>query len=510
MNQNYANSNVGDNNEAPAVPVIAPTCRDVLNGRGQGVQRHPGNEKYRKLVFVNKGLYAKCPKTDKIKISRGIVAAVRELGGRFLEMDERTQVYYDIGDKKATEKTSQALREGLSKIRKQMFQAEETSGNSTNIAGYDTSLLTASMTSETTVPASNGTIPQPSGKGVSQEGYFGYSVQVLEALYNADQASESEAETPANETAAMPPPPVAARHSPPEPQPPSPPPQVAPTAAQYDPLGIVADQFPTAVMLQEPLRDPDEQRLHRQQRQQQQQQRQYPDEDKTEKLRSSTGSWRNSFNRLSLGSSFSIRSILNSSNRNSAASNERGTMDSILTVEIQELIRQSEAQLRQVDIMNIDDLIPSEQDLACFDEDTLIDKDRVSDLSFPSRGSPQRDTNYTRTSLMDASLMTIPQEDMMSVHSDNVGTSNESSKKIKTSDSLTGSVIESSNDDERISMMSLGSAASDRELARLLLRMSNDEPSRGRQSQSERSLGTNRRESLMKTNGKINLFGKGR
>lgn len=54
MNQNYANSNVGDNNEAPAVPVIAPTCRDVLNGRGQGVQRHPGNEKYRKLVFVNK------------------------------------------------------------------------------------------------------------------------------------------------------------------------------------------------------------------------------------------------------------------------------------------------------------------------------------------------------------------------------------------------------------------------------------------------------------------------
>jgi len=69
MNQNYA-YNVGDNNEAPAVPVIAPTCRDVLNGRGQGVQRHPGNEKYRKLVFVNKGLYAKCPKTDKIKISR--------------------------------------------------------------------------------------------------------------------------------------------------------------------------------------------------------------------------------------------------------------------------------------------------------------------------------------------------------------------------------------------------------------------------------------------------------
>ena len=34
--------------------VTSPTLRDVLNGRGQGVQRHPGNVKYRTLVFVNK------------------------------------------------------------------------------------------------------------------------------------------------------------------------------------------------------------------------------------------------------------------------------------------------------------------------------------------------------------------------------------------------------------------------------------------------------------------------
>jgi hypothetical protein len=30
------------------------TPRDVLNGRGQGVQRHPGNVKYRTLVYANK------------------------------------------------------------------------------------------------------------------------------------------------------------------------------------------------------------------------------------------------------------------------------------------------------------------------------------------------------------------------------------------------------------------------------------------------------------------------
>ena len=38
----------------PGGAITTVTVRDVLNGRGQGVQRHPGNVKYRKLVFVNK------------------------------------------------------------------------------------------------------------------------------------------------------------------------------------------------------------------------------------------------------------------------------------------------------------------------------------------------------------------------------------------------------------------------------------------------------------------------
>jgi hypothetical protein len=43
---------------------------------------------------------------------QGIVAAVRNVGGRFLELDERSGIYHDIGDRKAIKKTSQALREG--------------------------------------------------------------------------------------------------------------------------------------------------------------------------------------------------------------------------------------------------------------------------------------------------------------------------------------------------------------------------------------------------------------
>ena len=35
-------------------PVEAPTRIDVVNGRGQGVQKHRGNEMYRMLVSKNK------------------------------------------------------------------------------------------------------------------------------------------------------------------------------------------------------------------------------------------------------------------------------------------------------------------------------------------------------------------------------------------------------------------------------------------------------------------------
>ena len=44
----------GGAQQQPPEPITSPTLRDVLNGRGQGVQRHPGNVKYRTLVYVNK------------------------------------------------------------------------------------------------------------------------------------------------------------------------------------------------------------------------------------------------------------------------------------------------------------------------------------------------------------------------------------------------------------------------------------------------------------------------
>ena len=37
-----------------ATLIAVPTYRDVLTGRGQGAQRHPGNVIFRALVFANK------------------------------------------------------------------------------------------------------------------------------------------------------------------------------------------------------------------------------------------------------------------------------------------------------------------------------------------------------------------------------------------------------------------------------------------------------------------------
>jgi hypothetical protein len=76
--------------------IIEISESDVLCGRGGAALRHPGNQTYRRLVNLNKGLYITCLKTEKLKISRSIVAAIREQKGRFLEKETETS-FYDIG-----------------------------------------------------------------------------------------------------------------------------------------------------------------------------------------------------------------------------------------------------------------------------------------------------------------------------------------------------------------------------------------------------------------------------
>ncbi|KAL7541799.1 LOW QUALITY PROTEIN: hypothetical protein ACHAWF_007022 [Thalassiosira exigua] len=101
----------------PLRDISMPHANDVLCGRGGGSNNHPGNESFRELV--NEFPYVNCPKREKPLIARRIVEAVRNQTppGRFLSKDSRTGLWNDIGDGKAREKTSQALREGAPILR---------------------------------------------------------------------------------------------------------------------------------------------------------------------------------------------------------------------------------------------------------------------------------------------------------------------------------------------------------------------------------------------------------
>jgi len=86
---------------------------DVLSGRGGGTNRHPGNIHFRLVVSQAQPNYIKSRKKDKSIIARNIVQSIRNKNGRFLKFHAESGLWHDVGNKKATEKTSQALREGL-------------------------------------------------------------------------------------------------------------------------------------------------------------------------------------------------------------------------------------------------------------------------------------------------------------------------------------------------------------------------------------------------------------
>lgn len=96
------------------------TSNDVLMGRGGGTNRH--NTRFRELVSEAQPQYVQARKKDKTRIARSIVATIRSRNGRFLKLHPNGY-YLDVGDKQATLKTSQALREGLSGRMREIVKA---------------------------------------------------------------------------------------------------------------------------------------------------------------------------------------------------------------------------------------------------------------------------------------------------------------------------------------------------------------------------------------------------
>lgn len=96
---------------------------DVLCGRGGLTNHHPGNIFFRQLVRQRQEMYLRASKRDKASVAKSIVETIRNLNppGRFLKKkaDNSSEegVWCEIGNRKAREKTSQALRERAPELR---------------------------------------------------------------------------------------------------------------------------------------------------------------------------------------------------------------------------------------------------------------------------------------------------------------------------------------------------------------------------------------------------------
>lgn len=104
--------------------VDTPNPNDVLCGRGGNINSHRGNEQFRSFVEKRKRVYLTARfKREKRLIASSIVNEIRAMDppGRFLarkgSMKDNSGYWYDIGDEKARDKTSQALRENAPSIR---------------------------------------------------------------------------------------------------------------------------------------------------------------------------------------------------------------------------------------------------------------------------------------------------------------------------------------------------------------------------------------------------------
>lgn len=110
-----------------ATPSFQISHNDVLCGRGGLTNHHPGNVFFRRLVRMKQEAYLLATKREKAGVAREIVDVIRNLSppGRFLKKDQQNPgVWVEIGDRKAREKTSQALREGAPELREELQTSE--------------------------------------------------------------------------------------------------------------------------------------------------------------------------------------------------------------------------------------------------------------------------------------------------------------------------------------------------------------------------------------------------
>jgi hypothetical protein len=72
---------------------------------------------YRRIVKACQPAYLVAKRRDKPRVAAAIVRVIRSRSGRFLKKDLKDNMWRDVGNNKAREKSSQALREGAPELR---------------------------------------------------------------------------------------------------------------------------------------------------------------------------------------------------------------------------------------------------------------------------------------------------------------------------------------------------------------------------------------------------------
>jgi len=160
----------------PLNNIESPHINDILCGRGGGSQNHPGNDYYRRMISSSKYWYLSSNKREKREIALELVSRIYTLNppGRFLEKNECTLRYNDIGEERAVAKVSQALREGAPNIRKRI-EIESMHRQHTSFHCPNDSLFYSSIHNST-----NSYISNPAGircNGMVANGRYDFEIQ---------------------------------------------------------------------------------------------------------------------------------------------------------------------------------------------------------------------------------------------------------------------------------------------------------------------------------------------
>ena len=89
-----------------------PNKQDVLAGRGNLTNLHPGNITFRRLIIDGKSAYVQESNEEKKKIASRIISTIQNAKppGRFLERNKDTGLWDCMCYAKALKKTRQRLR----------------------------------------------------------------------------------------------------------------------------------------------------------------------------------------------------------------------------------------------------------------------------------------------------------------------------------------------------------------------------------------------------------------